>query len=37
MSLLDWLRKHWLRKLEIVRFAKESAVYHNAAERALSL
>ncbi len=32
MSLLDWLRK-----LGIVRFGKESAVYHNAAERPLSL
>ena len=32
MSLLDWLRK-----LGILRFGSESAVYHNAAERPLSL
>ncbi|MCA9119116.1 MAG: hypothetical protein H6822_23155 [Planctomycetaceae bacterium] len=32
MTLLDWLRK-----LGIVRFGQESAVYRNAAERPLSL
>lgn len=32
MSLLDWLRK-----LGIVRYGKETAVYHDATERPLSL
>lgn len=32
MSLLDWLRR-----LGILRFGSESAVYHNATDRPLSL
>ncbi|MFY9255844.1 MAG: hypothetical protein WAO83_20490 [Fuerstiella sp.] len=32
MSFLDWLRK-----LGILRFGAESAVYHNAKERPISL
>ena len=32
MSLLDWLRK-----LGILRFGSESAVYHDATDRPLSL
>jgi len=32
MKLIDWLRK-----LGVLRFGAEGAVYHNAAERPLSL